>query len=150
MADNITTEERSEIMARVKSKGNKPELLVRKYLYHHGYRYRVNVAALPGKPDIVLRKYGAVIFVNGCFWHRHPYCKNTRTPKTNVEFWEQKFRRNADRDKRNYEELEKRGWKVIVVWECQVKKDLESTMKRVTNDLDANFIELVTTRKKIL
>ena len=141
MADTISKEKRSWTMSRVKSVDNRPETRVRKYLFHNGYRYRKNVKTLPGKPDIALPKYHSVIFVNGCFWHRHPYCKNTRTPKTNVDFWTAKFDRNVSNDQRHYRELSDMGWHVIVIWECEIKKNFEITMKQVMNELDSYYLE---------
>ncbi len=106
-------------MARIKSSDTKPELIVRKYLYSRGYRYRKNVKRLPGSPDIVLKKYGIVIFIHGCFWHGHD--THFHMPKSNVEFWEQKIRRNIQRDEENREQLKRMGWNVLTVWECQLK-----------------------------
>jgi len=114
------------MMSRIRSKNTKPEILVRKWLHKQGFRFRLHQKDLPGKPDIVLPKYRTVIFVHGCFWHRHPGCKKTTTPSTNTEFWEEKFRKNVDRDVRNRETLEALGWKVIVVWECEVKDSEQS------------------------
>lgn len=109
---------RSKVMARVKSKDTEPELLVRRYLYSRGYRYRKNVKGLPGTPDIVLRKYGVVIFIHGCFWHGH---KDSHKPKSNCEFWDKKIESNKARDLKNKKELIKMGWKVMTIWECQLK-----------------------------
>lgn len=120
--DNLTPAERSEIMSRVKSKNTRPEILVRSFLHQHGLRFSLNRTALPGKPDIILRKYKAVVFVNGCFWHRHqaPNCKLARMPKSNVDFWREKLSKNAERDKARKEALEALGWRVFYVWECQL------------------------------
>ena len=120
--DNLTPAERSEIMSRVKSKNTRPEILVRSFLHRHGLRFRINQSALPGKPDIILPKYRAVVFVNGCFWHRHqdPNCKLARLPKSNVEFWRDKLTKNAERDKLRKEKLVSLGWRVFYVWECQL------------------------------
>ena len=109
-------------MSRIKGKNTKPEELVRKYLFSQGFRYRKNDKRLPGSPDIVLPKYKTVIFVNGCFWHGHEGCKYFVWPKNNAEFWKAKILQNIERDKRDFERLENAGWKVIVVWECQLKK----------------------------
>ncbi len=119
--DSISTSERSLIMSRIKGKNTKPEVLVRKFLHANGYRFRIHRKDLPGKPDIVLPKYKTVIFVHGCFWHRHENCKYSSFPKTHTEFWEEKFRRNIERDKQNIADLESLDWKVLVVWECEVK-----------------------------
>lgn len=117
-------------MSRIRSKDTKPEEIVRKYLFSHGFRYRKNDSRYPGKPDIVLPKYRTVIFVNGCFWHKHEGCKYFVWPKSNEEFWQKKIHSNVARDRQNYRILEKQGWNVIVVWECQLKKSIcESTLK---------------------
>ena len=109
-------------MSCIKGKGTKSEEMVRKYLFSQGFRYRKNDKRLPGTPDIVLPKYKTVIFVNGCFWHGHEGCKYFVWPKNNAEFWKAKILQNIERDKRDFERLENAGWKVIVVWECQLKK----------------------------
>lgn len=121
MADVMTPEQRSRCMAAIKGKNTKPEMIVRKYLFFRGLRFRVQVRKLPGNPDIVLPKYKTVIFVNGCFWHGHEGCKYFRLPKSNVEFWKEKIERNVARDARNEAELKVLGWRVIRVWECEIK-----------------------------
>ncbi len=113
---------RSENMARVKSKNTKPEIFLRKLLWHKGFRYRVNYKNLPGSPDIYLPKYKTAIFVNGCFWHMHENCKYSSIPKSNYEFWKNKLEGNVERDKKNYAQLESMGIKVIVVWGCEIKR----------------------------
>lgn len=113
---------RSENMARVKSKDTKPEIFLRKKLWHEGFRYRINYKNLPGKPDIYIPKYKTVIFVNGCFWHMHENCKYSSIPKNNHEFWKKKLTGNVKRDRDNYKKLEDLGIKVIVVWGCEIKK----------------------------
>lgn len=120
--DVHTSEQRHRNMSAVKSKDTKPEILVRKGLHAAGYRFRLHVKDLPGNPDIVLPKYKIVIFVNGCFWHRHHGCKYASTPASNADFWKAKFEANIARDKRNYTQLEKLGWKVIVIWECEIRQ----------------------------
>ena len=136
MADNHTPEIRSYNMSRIKAKDTKPEEKVRKYLFAQGFRYRKNDKRLPGKPDIVLPKYKTVIFVNGCFWHKHDNCKKFVWPKSNIEYWQKKILRNVERDKSEHEELEKLGWKVIVVWECKLKKqDFEDTMIKLVDEI---------------
>lgn len=122
MADTMTPEQRSGCMAAVKGKDTKPEMIVRKYLFSRGLRFRVQVRKLPGNPDIVLPKYKTVIFVDGCFWHGHDGCKYFRLPKSNVEFWTEKIERNVARDAHNETELKALGWSVIRVWECEIKK----------------------------
>lgn len=123
MADVHTPEIRSFNMSRIHGKDTKPEEKVRKYLFSHGFRYRKNDKTLPGKPDIVLPKYKTCVFVNGCFWHRHEGCKDFVWPKSNEEYWKTKINGNAERDLRQQQELRSLGWNVIVVWECELKKD---------------------------
>ena len=113
---------RSENMARIKGKDTKPEVYLRKLLWHKGYRYRCNYRDLKGKPDIYIKKYNTAIFVNGCFWHMHKGCSNSNIPKSNREFWLKKLNRNVERDYENYQALEKFGIKTVVVWECTLKK----------------------------
>ena len=140
MADIFSKQKRSEIMSKVRSKNTKPEETVRKYLFSKGFRYRKNVKTLPGSPDIVLPKYKTVIFVNGCFWHGHN-CSKGKLPETRKEFWEYKINANIQRDKKNYELLKKQGWKVIVVWECELKskKIREKTLKNLENKLKSSI-----------
>lgn len=121
MADTKTPAERSENMSRIRSTNTKPEEIVRKYLFSHGFRYRKNDKRYPGKPDIVLPKYRTIIFVNGCFWHMHG-CSRSRLPRSNQEYWKPKIERNIQRDAVNQQKLETDGWNVIVVWECELKK----------------------------
>lgn len=123
MADSLTKEQRSQNMASIKGKDTKPEMIVRKHLHHLGYRYSLHRKDLPGKPDIVLTKWKTLIFVNGCYWHRHKGCKFAYNPKSNIEFWEKKFKGNVERDKKNFKTLSKLGWKVLIVWECEVKNN---------------------------
>jgi len=138
MVDSISSEHRSWNMSRIKNKDTKIEVMVRQYLFHHGFRFRKNDKRYPGKPDVVLPKYKTVIFVHGCFWHRHEGCKLATTPKTRTEFWLEKFEKNVANDKKHYEELQKMGWKVIIVWECELEKDFESTMKQIVNQISQN------------
>lgn len=121
MADNHTKEIRSMNMSHIRSKNTKPEEMVRKYLFSKGLRYRKNVRKLPGCPDIVLKKYKAVIFVNGCFWHKHD-CGRFVWPSSNVEYWSKKINRNVERDAQNIALLTEQGWRVLIIWECQLKK----------------------------
>ncbi len=123
-------------MSKISGKDTKPEIKVRKYLFSKGFRYRKNVKTLPGKPDIVLPKYKTVIFVHGCFWHGHN-CPAGKLPETRKEFWENKIRGNVERDKRNKIELEKNGWRVITVWQCELKnkKIQEETLNRLVTSL---------------
>ena len=124
MADNHTKDQRSYNMSRIRSNNTKPEKIVRSYLFSKGLRFRKNDKRYPGHPDIVLPKYNTVVFVHGCFWHRHEGCRYATTPTTNVEYWNNKFQMNTSRDKRNQEELKKMGWQVLIIWECQLKKDI--------------------------
>lgn len=131
MADRLTKEHRSWNMSRIKSTHSKPEVVVRSLLHRMGYRFRLHKKDLPGKPDIVLPKYKTVIFVHGCFWHRHLNCKYAYTPKTRTDKWLHKFSNNNERDKIVKKQLELLGWKVLIVWECQTKgaEKLEKTLK---------------------
>ena len=122
MSDKLTPEKRSWNMSRIKGKDTKIEVEVRKYLFSKGLRYRKNVRKLPGCPDIVLPKYKTVVFVNGCFWHHHD-CSGFVWPKSNLDYWKPKIERNEKRDRENYQKMTELGWKVIVVWECELKKE---------------------------
>lgn len=118
---DVVSPERSRVMRAVKGKNTTPEMAVRRVLHRLGYRFRLHDKRLEGRPDIVLRRYRTVIFVHGCFWHRHEGCARTRMPKTKLDFWTTKFETNVARDKRNLEALRLAGWKVFVVWECETK-----------------------------
>ena len=131
--DTISKEHRSWNMSRIKGKNTKPEIVVRKLLHSIGYRFRLHRKDLPGKPDIVLPKYKTVIFVNGCFWHRHEGCKYSSNPKTNVSYWEKKFAARKIRDIKIYEELKKNGWKVIIIWECEI--GYEESIKKILENI---------------
>lgn len=136
MADVHTTAICSYNMSRIHGKNTKPEEIVRKYLFSKGFRYRKNDACLPGKPDIVLPKYKTVIFVNGCFGHKHEGCKYFVWPKSNPEFWEKKIKQTAARDKLEQAQLAANGWKVLIVWECELKAGLkELTLQNLVNEL---------------
>ncbi len=126
MADVHNKETRSYNMSRIRAKDTKPEMVVRKFLFANGFRYRLHVPKLPGKPDIVLPKYKTVIFVNGCFWHGHKGCSYFVLPKTRTEWWFQKIKATMARDKAAEVALNVLGWKVIIVWECQLKKNGQS------------------------
>lgn len=121
MTDTLSKEERSRVMAKIKSRDTKPEKKVRSLLFSLGFRFRLCQKNLPGKPDIVLKKYRTVIFVHGCFWHGHKNCKNARIPKSNVEFWKNKIERNKQRFAEVSRQLQEQGWKVVVIWECETK-----------------------------
>ncbi|MFR8461865.1 very short patch repair endonuclease [Ruthenibacterium lactatiformans] len=139
MADVHSKEIRSYNMSHIHGKNTKPEELVRKYLFSHGFRYRKNVAKLPGKPDIVLSKYKAAIFVNGCFWHGHTGCAYFVWPKTNSDFWKQKISGNIIRDKKNYDLLTSLGWRVFTVWECELRPRIrEQTLWGLVQSITAN------------
>jgi len=129
----MTPEQRSRCMAAIKGKNTKPEMIVRKYLFSRGLRYRVNNRKLPGSPDIVLKKYKTVVFIDGCFWHGHEGCKYYQLPKTNVDFWRHKIAMNIARDYANSVDLRLAGWKVIRVWECDIntKAKREETLERL-------------------
>lgn len=128
MADVHSPSQRSYNMSRIKGKDTKPELLVRKFLFSKGFRYRVNDKRLPGKPDIVLPKYKTVIFVNGCFWHGHENCKYFKLPKTRKAWWKAKIDRNRLNETKNFSFLKKEGWKVIRIWTCELKERREKTL----------------------
>ncbi|MDR3791833.1 MAG: DNA mismatch endonuclease Vsr [Terracidiphilus sp.] len=132
MTDTVDTKTRSEIMRRVHSTNTKPEVQVRSIAHRLGFRFRLHRADLPGKPDIVFPALGKIVFVHGCFWHRHKNCKEATMPASRREYWEMKLERNATRDKRNNSALRKLGWRVLVVWECQLKtpERVESRLKR--------------------
>jgi len=142
MADRMTREQRHRCMSRIRGRDTKPELVVRRWLWRQGYRYRLYVKSLPGRPDIVMRKWRTVIFVNGCFWHGHA-C-NKRHPATHADFWRDKISRNQERDARNQALLQAAGWHVIVIWECQLApknrsltlRELDVTLSRIV--LNAN------------
>ena len=169
MTDKMTPAQRHYCMSRIHGKGTKPELKVRQWLWQHGYRYRLNVKSVPGKPDIVMRRYRMAIFVNGCFWHGHfvhfgveslelrvesqlevesgvlkvDSSQCCKIPQTNREFWVNKIKRNQERDQKNYQILHDNGWQVIVVWECQLTpKRIEETMLRVELLLNEHFLAL--------
>ena len=133
MTDVHSPATRSYNMSRISGKNTKPEELVRKYLFSKGFRYRKNDKRLPGKPDIVLPKYKTCVFVNGCFWHGHEACRYFRWPEDNADFWKTKIMQNRERDEKKHKELLKMGWKVLVVWECELRK----------NSIDKTLSELV-------
>jgi DNA mismatch endonuclease (patch repair protein) len=133
--DTLTTDERSAVMSRVRSKNTRPEIAVRRALHAMGYRFRLHRADLPGRPDIVIAKAGVVVFVHGCFWHRHPGCASTRTPKSRVAFWTAKFESNVKRDRAARRALRRSGWRVLVIWECQIADD-ERLRRRITRFME--------------
>ena len=133
--DHISPEHRSWNMSRIRSKKTRPEQLVASYLRENHIGYRRYSKDLPGKPDFVLSKYQAVIFVNGCFWHRHEGCKRGTTPKANAEYWLAKFQRNVERDEAAYQMLKENGWRVFVVWECELGKDAQYKLKELVREI---------------
>ncbi|MCK4618850.1 MAG: DNA mismatch endonuclease Vsr [Desulfobacterales bacterium] len=136
MTDIFNKKKRSQIMSRISGKDTKPELIIRKILFSEGYRYRLHGKDLPGNPDIVFSSRKKVIFVNGCFWHRHN-CKKAALPTTNRNFWEKKLTGNKERDKRNLAKLKALGWKSLVIWQCQIKKNtLETQIDKIKAFLD--------------
>ena len=147
--DKLTKEQRHRCMSAIKGKNTKPEMMVRKFLFSRGFRYRLNHPRLPGHPDLVLRKYRTAIFVNGCFWfvngcfwHGHENCKYFRLPKTNTDFWSNKIERNKDRDKKEQCQLAAMGWHCITVWECQLKpKVREQTLESLAYTLNHIFLQ---------
>jgi len=122
MSDVFSKSQRSYLMSKIKGKETKSEILVRKYIFSKGFRYRKNVRKMPGTPDIVLSKYKTIIFIHGCFWHFLKECKEGRLPATNTEYWKEKLEKNVERDQKNISLLASMGWKVIVIWECELKK----------------------------
>ena len=139
MSDIFSKKKRSEIMSKIRATETKPEKIVRKFLFAKGFRFRKNVKSLPGKPDIVLSKYKTIIFINGCFWHGHKNCKAATLPQTRIKFWTDKITDNKKRDLKNYNDLTKSGWKVITIWQCQIKnksiqeRTLNHMMEKITN-----------------
>lgn len=131
--DIFSKSARSEIMSKVLAKNNKLEISVRKYLFSKGFRYRKNVEEMPGKPDIVLPKYKTIVFIHGCFWHGHENCDAATLPTSNIDYWTKKIKSNEDRDLRNKQMLRNSGWKIIIVWECEVK----------SKNRDKRFVKLV-------
>lgn len=144
MADVFTKKKRSDIMSKIRAKNTKPELLVRQFLFSKGFRYRLHQNALPGKPDIILKKYKTVIFVNGCFWHGHKNCKKSILPTSNITFWKEKIQANIDRDKRSKRSLKKLGWSIFTIWECNIENKMAFTktmnkLLKYLNDIKAEL-----------
>ena len=138
MTDTFSKSERSQIMRSVLSKNTRPEKAVRSLLHRRGFRFSLHRKELPGEPDIVLPKWSTVVFVHGCFWHRHPRCKRASMPADNSEYWQAKFSRNKARDKANRKKLEKLGWRVIIVWECELKNK-DALFERLVRQITAPF-----------
>ena len=139
MADRISPEHRSWNMSRIRGKDTGPELRLRSLLHRAGFRYRLHDTTLPGKPDLVLPRYRTVIFVHGCYWHRHSGCKYATTPRTRTDFWLAKFQGTVERDCRAVEELSRRGWRVITVWECELKRDPAAVVLEIRRQLEETF-----------
>ncbi len=143
MADNHSKESRSYNMSRIKAKNTTPEIIVRKFLFHKGFRFRIHVQNLPGKPDIILPKYKTVIFVNGCFWHGHTNCRYFIIPKTRTDWWKNKILRTKSRDIIEHKILKDMGFKVLIIWECQLKKNIATqTLNALEALLHRRLIEL--------
>lgn len=136
MSDIYSKSKRSDIMSKISGKETKPEILVRKFLFSRGYRFRKNVKELPGKPDIVLPKYKTAIFIHGCFWHGHS-CQRGSLPESNREFWKEKINKNIERDSQNILQLEEKGWSVIIIWQCEMKnkEDKEIRFNKLIDEL---------------
>lgn len=142
MSDKMTPEQRRHCMQSIRGKDTRPELLVRRFLHAHGFRYRLHNNRLPGHPDIVLRKYRSVIFVNGCFWHGHEGCKYYKIPQSRTEYWKKKIEVNQARDLRERIELRNMGWHVIQVWECQLKRNvLDTTLQGIEHTLIQIYLQ---------
>lgn len=135
MTDTLTSERRSWNMSRIKGRNTGPEKQLRSLLHRAGFRFPIHAKQLAGRPDVVLPKYRTVIFVHGCFWHRHPGCRNATTPSTRREFWQDKFDGNVRRDARNRAVLQAEGWTVVTVWECELKVDAEGAVRRLADEL---------------
>lgn len=131
MTDILSKEQRSKLMSKVRSQDTKPEWILRCGLHRLGFRYRLKNNQLSGSPDLAFPKYHAAVFVHGCYWHRHPGCKDASTPKSNIDFWERKFAENVERDSRIIRELENLGWRILVVWECELTRQTIETIHRV-------------------
>jgi DNA mismatch endonuclease (patch repair protein) len=135
MTDTLSKSERSKAMSKVRSADTKPEWILRCGLHSIGFRYRLRDRRLPGRPDLVFPRYGTVVLVHGCYWHRHPDCKDASTPNSNISFWAAKFAENVQRDRRNIRELELLGWRTLVVWECELVNRTAETIRRVADKL---------------
>ena len=134
--DIWSKKKRSEVMSKIRSKNTKPELLLRSMLHKNGLRYRIHRKDLPGKPDIVFSKYKLIIFIHGCFWHFHKDCPEGRIPNTNTKFWKEKLQKNVEKDERYQKILQKSGWNVLVVWECEIEKKPEWVMQKIMNQFN--------------
>lgn len=142
MADIVSTEVRSRMMASIKGRDTKPEIVVRRYLHARGFRFRLHSKDLPGKPDIVLPKWNAVVLIQGCFWHGHVGCPYFRIPGTRTEFWREKIDANARRDACNEKALRSRGWRIAVIWECALKNDAPKSLEELGRFLRSDDVQL--------
>ena len=141
--DRHTKEQRSDNMRRIRAKNTSPEMIVRADLFKHGFRYRIADKRYPGHPDIVLPKYKTVVFVHGCFWHQHPNCRKATIPKSNQAFWIPKLQRNVERDREQTRKLEELGWRVLVVWECELDKNKrENTLRKLREEIVNGYADL--------
>ncbi len=147
MVDHVDANRRSAIMRAVRTKHTGPELLVRKTAHGMGLRFRLNVKELPGRPDLIFPKWKIALFVNGCFWHRHSNCKYATTPKSNRKFWTAKFSRNVERDADNVASLEKMGWTVVTLWQCEVRT-VDAATAQLVHHFERHPVERVTARRK--
>ncbi|KAB8065225.1 very short patch repair endonuclease [Janthinobacterium violaceinigrum] len=139
--DIVDSATRSRMMSGIQSKNTKPEMLVRQYLHAQGFRYRLHTRELPGSPDLVLPKYHVVIFVHGCFWHRHAGCRFATQPASNTERWKAKFQGNLERDAKNVAALQVMGWRVLVVWECELKREPLDRLQRLAREITHQAID---------
>jgi DNA mismatch endonuclease (patch repair protein) len=133
--DRVSAQIRSRMMSRIRSKDTQPELLVRRYLHAAGYRYRLHVSSLPGKPDIVFPRRKVCVFVHGCFWHLHSGCRDGTIPKSRTDYWRKKLYKNKDRDARHMRDLRKKGWKVFRIWECELERKPKKVIDRIADFL---------------
>ena len=148
MADKMTPEQRHKCMSHIRGKDTRPEMIVRRYLFAHGYRYRLHEMRLPGTPDIVMRRLHTVIMVNGCFWHGHEGCRYFVLPRTNSDFWRAKIERNKVRDAEQRTELRAKGWNVIQIWECELKPSVrQATLQRLTYTLSRIELGIIGRKK---
>ena len=131
MTDHLTPAQRSAMMSRIRGEDTLPEKTMRRLLHAAGYRFRLHDRKLPGRPDIVLKRFGAVILVHGCYWHRHPGCPDAAMPGTRIEFWKDKFAKTVERDKRQAKALKNLGWRVITVWECEIEKEPQAVLDNI-------------------
>lgn len=133
MTDIVDPATRSRMMSGIRGRDTKPEMLLRQGLFRHGFRYRLNAKELPGKPDILFPKWNAAVFVHGCFWHRHKDCRYSTTPATRPDFWNEKFRRNVERDRKNIRDLQSIGWRTGVVWECVMRSNPDHAVQAIAD-----------------